>query len=238
MGVTPPSGPGPGRGPSRSCRARGGAGCRPARGGVSQVPLVCPRGSTGLTLVELLVAMAILVTVSGSAALIFRGVAKAWSTGTLRTERYQQARLAFDLFGRELSSCVADPRYPFMGIKPGNGAPLRDGSMFDELFFVGTLPGRAGLVERGYWVNGAGELMCHDGEPADGDYATGTSEPCGRDITAFSVSYFDGTNWIDQWDARSHPDRLGALPKAVDIALTIGRETPERFETVIYVPTS
>src|SRR3990167_7373151 len=97
----------------------------------------------GLTLVELLVAMAILVTVTASALLIFRGITKAWRTGELRTERYQQARLLLDLFGRELSSSVVNPRYPLIGTQ-------------DELFFVGTLPGRTGLVERGYWVTGDG----------------------------------------------------------------------------------
>lgn len=177
--------------------------------------------STALTLVELLVAMAILVTVTASTALIFRGITRAWRTGELRTERYQQARLLFDLFERELSSCVASPRYPLVGAA-------------NALSFVGTLPGRTGFVERGYSVSEDGTLLCHDDEAADGDYATGTSEICGHDVAGFEVSYFDGTAWVDHWDA--HP--LGQLPKAVHLTLTIGRQRPERFETVIYVPTS
>ena len=196
------------------------------------------RLSHGLTLVELLVAMAILVTVTTSAMLIFRGITKAWRTGELRTERYQQARLLLDLFGRELSSSVASPRYPLVGTKAVDTTRLEPGSTFDELFFVGTLPGRTGLVERGYWVTAEGALMCHDEEPADGDYATGVSEVCGRDVTAFEATYFDGSEWLDRWDARAGADQAGALPKAVHIVLTIGRQTPERFETIIYIPTS
>jgi prepilin-type N-terminal cleavage/methylation domain-containing protein len=192
----------------------------------------------GLTLIELLVAMAILVTVSASTALIFRGITRAWRTGELRTERYQQARLLFDLFGRELSSSVANPRYPLIGTALAEAAPLHEGSVFDELFFVGTLPGRTAFVERGYWVNAEGELMCHDDEPADGDYATGTSDFCGREVSQFSVSYFDGTQWLDRWDARALAPQAGQLPKAVHFILTIGKQQPERFETVIYVPTS
>ena len=191
----------------------------------------------GLTLVELLVAMAILVTLSASTALIFRGITRAWRTGTLRTERYQQARLLFELFGRELSSSVASARYPFIGTQPGEDPRVPVGSMQDQVFFVGTLPGRTGFVERGYWVNAQGQLLCHDEEPADGDYATGGSELCGSDIAEFKLSYFDGSEWLTRWDGRS-PAQGGQLPKALHIVLSIGREKPERFETVIYVPTS
>lgn len=194
--------------------------------------------STALTLIELLVAMTILVTVTASTVLIFRTITRAWRTGELRTERYQQARLLFDLFGRELSSAVANPRYPLIGLKAGGSHPLHVGSAFDELMFVGTLPGRTGLVERGYWLNAAGHLMCHDDEPADGNYSTGTSELCGQDVSHFELSYFDGTQWLDQWDARLGAPQAGTLPKAVRIRVTIGRQTPELFETVIYVPTS
>ena len=191
-----------------------------------------------MTLVELLVAMAILVTVTTSAMLIFRGITRAWRTGELRTERYQQARLLLDLFGRELTSSVASPRYPLVGTKADDPVRLAEGSARDELFFVGTLPGRAGLVERGYWVTANGELMCHDEEPADGDYATGASDVCGRDIAQLDLTYFDGSAWVDRWDARSGAAQAGQLPKAVHIILSIGRQTLERFETIIYIPTS
>ena len=185
-----------------------------------------------------MVAIAILVTVSAATAVIFRGIIRAWRTGELRTERYQQARLLFDLFNRELSSSAANARYPFIGTKPSEGDRLQSGSALDELFFVGALPGRNGLVERGYWVTGEGRLMCHDEEPADGDYATGTSELCGHDVAQFTIAYFDGTEWRDQWDARPAAGQAGTLPQAVHIVLSIGLKKPERFETVIYIPTS
>ena len=194
---------------------------------------------TGLTLIELLVAMAILVTVSASALLIFRGITRAWRTGELRTERYQQARLLFDVFERELSSCLSNPRYPLVGVNASDPTPLHDGgAVSDELMFVGRLPGRTGFVERGYWVSAEGRFMCHDDESGDGDYATGTSEACGGEVSQFSVTYFDGTEWLDRWDARPGAPQAGQLPKAVHIVLGIGRQTSEQFETVIYVPTS
>lgn len=191
-----------------------------------------------LTLVELLVAMAILVTLSAATALIFRSIAHAWRTGSVRTERYQQARLLVDLFSRELSSSVSHVRFALVGIAREDDPHLKAGSAADELFFVGTLPGRAGLVERGYWLNASRQLMCHDDESGDGDYATGDDEVCGRSVTGFSVTYFDGTDWQMRWDGRAGQAQAGLLPKAIKLTLTLGEKNPESFETVIHVPTS
>ena len=182
--------------------------------------------------------MAILVTVSAATLLIFRGITRAWRTGEMRTERYQEARLLVDLFERELSSSVANPRYPLIGTKSDDASPPQPGGRFDELFFVGTIPGRAGFVERGYWVSEDNVLMCHDDESADADYATGASEPCGRDVSKFAISYFDGQGWVERWDGRPLGPQAGRLPRAVHIVMMIGRQRPEQFETVIYIPTS
>ena len=182
--------------------------------------------------------MTILVVVSASAALIFRSIGNAWRTGNLRTARYQQARLLIDLFTRELASSTANPRFSLVGTLAADKKPLKSGSTADELFFVGTLPGRAAFVERGYWVNAAGDLMCHDDDSEDGDYATGQEEVCGRDVAGLTVGYFDGAVWQPRWDARPGHAQAGRLPKAIRISLTISRQRPESFETVVYVPTS
>ena len=200
--------------------------------------VIASRGVSGLTLVELLIAMMILVTMTMASAVIFRSSARAWRTGELRTERYQQARLLSDLFEREVTSCVANTRYPFIGVRADSGTTLHQASVFDELWFVGTLPGRTGLVERGYWVDARGRLMCHDQEPADGDPATGESELCGQDVSAFDVTYFDGQQWLRQWDGRPDTAQAGTLPKAIHLSVTLGRQNPERFETIVHIPTS
>ncbi len=224
----------PGRDPS--CGVRG-APCADRCG--SRPPIhEQPSARHGLTLIELLVALAILVGVSGSALLIFRGITRAWRTGELRTERYQQARLLFDLFERELTSAVASPRYPLVGQDRGDAPPLWAESAQDALWFTGTVPGRSGLVERGYWLTAEGTLMCQDDEPADGDLGTGVSELCGRDVEEMEFAYYDGETWQPRWDARPDGPQAGTLPKAVSIVLTLGRERPEEFETVVYVPTS
>ena len=183
----------------------------------------------GLTLVELLVAMSILVVVIGSTMLIFRGITRAWRSGQLRTERYQQARLLSDLFVRELSSAVVDARYPFVGRE-------------HSIWFVGTLPGREGLIERGYALNAQGQLLCRDQQPPDGKEATATAEEvCGTDLAAFDVSYTAQASppaWGPSWEGHAEGAQAGQVPKAVRILLTIGTDHGESFETLIHVPTS
>ena len=91
---------------------------------------------------------------------------------------------------------------------------------------MGALPGRVSLVERGYWINDERDIMCHDDEPADGDYTTGVSELCGRDIQGFELTYFDGTQWLEYWEGEPEGEQAGLLPKAIHIVVTIGRQKP------------
>lgn len=191
----------------------------------------------GLTLVELLIAMGILVTITTSTMLIFRGVSQAWRSGHMKTERYQQARLLFDLFTRELTSAVANARYPLRS-PSADAERIKAAGVHDELFFIGALPGRSGLIERGYWVTETGQLMCHDEEPADADYATGTDEVCGTSVNDFAVAFFDGAAWVDDWDAATGGSHEGQIPRAIRITLSLGAPRAESFDTVIYLPTA
>lgn len=187
------------------------------------------------TLVDLLVAMAILLIVVSVTSMMFRGILRAWQRGQIRTERYQQARLLSELFTRELSCATPNPRYPLLG-NPPDAEAFKPMSVQDSVFFVGTLPGRSGLVERGYWLASTGELMCHDEEPADGDYATGSDEPCAIEVRAFTVSFFDGLTWREEWDARAGGAQAARLPEAVRLLLELGAAGEEPFETVIRLP--
>lgn len=190
---------------------------------------------TAFTLVDLLMAMAILLIVVSVTWMMFRGILRAWQRGQIHTERYQQARLLSELFTRELSCATPNPRYPLLG-NPPDAETLKPHSVQGSVFFVGTLPGRSGLVERGYWLASTGELMCHDDEPSDGDYATGSDEPCGIGVRGFTVSFYDGTAWRDDWDARAGGAQAGRLPVAVRLLLELGATGEAPFETVIRLP--
>lgn len=192
----------------------------------------------GMTLVEILVAMTILIVVSASAMLIFKSISNAWRAGQLRTERYQQARVLIDLFTREVSSCVANARFPLVGASAGDSNRIKKEGVGDELFFAGNLPGRNGVIERGYWLSAEGNLMCHDDASADANYATGDAEVCGRFVEAFTIAYFDGADWQPRWDSRPRQPQEGTWPKAIRFSIVMGKQKPEAFETIVNVPTS
>ncbi len=191
-----------------------------------------------MTLVEILVAMTILIVISGSVMLIFKSISSAWRTGQLRTERYQQARLLIDLFTREVSSCVANTRFPLVGTTVGDANRTKKEGAGDELFFAGNLPGRGGVIERGYWLTAEGLLMCQDDASGDGNYATGEAEVCGREVEGFKIAYFDGTDWQPRWDARAQQAQAGRWPKAIRFSIMMGKQKPETFETIVNVPAS
>jgi len=193
----------------------------------------------GFSLIEVVIAVAILVVVMSSTLVVLTGATRAWRKGQGQAERYQQARLLMDLFGRELRSSLAGSQHPFLGLSAADATALKPASMQQAVFFVGALPGRAGLVERGYWMAADQTLMCHDEEPADGDYATvGADEICAQRVSGFSVSYFDGVEWLAAWDGRPDGAQAGRLPTAVRLTLTLDGPHEESFETVVHVATS
>ena len=70
---------------------------------------------------------------------------------------------------------------------------------------------------------------------------TGAEEVCGTDVAGFEVSYALGgppLTWASNWEGQAGGAQAGQVPKAVRIVLTIGREHPESFESLIHVPTS
>ena len=60
------------------------------------------RRSSAFTLIEILVAMAILVIVIGSTLAIFRASATSWQKGEMRAQRYQAARFILE----RIKECV------------------------------------------------------------------------------------------------------------------------------------
>lgn len=62
-----------------------------------------------------------------------------------------------------------------------------------------------------------------------------TSELISEAVALLEFRYFDGTQWVDQWDA---PLRVDRLPAAVFIKLTVvdARERPHEFETIVPIP--
>ena len=193
----------------------------------------------------MLVALSLLGVLVAASVTVFRGIAQSWQRGEVRSLRYQNARAIFDIVSRELSSTLPpDRRAPFLGVGPDD-APLKPGASGPAIFFVTLVPAASPTetVEIGYWLRAQDHmLMRHLDTKPDLDFRTADAdEPLGTQIASWSLSYFDGTDWLDHWDSRDGAPQAGRLPKAVRIGVTVqdpgGREQ-ELFDTTVSLPVS
>ena len=75
--------------------------------------------------------------------------------------------------------------------------------------------------------------------PADGN-TTPPEELICRNVTEFTLSYFDGTNWNDTWDSTAHQDASGldTGPVAVMVSFKMGAtpDTTQKISRIFSLP--
>ena len=197
------------------------------------------RFRTGFTLVEILIALAILAMVVASTFTIFISSSKSWQKGETRSERYHNARISMGKMSTEISQAVISENSParFIGEK--------DGARF--VSFVSTSGGVFGLAEIEYWLDKDRKLLMRN-EDTDPDYDFSTqdySDILASNISTLEFSYYDGLIWSDTWgsdlaEEEESPEEMQGLPKAVKIKIKVedkkGRES-ETFEVVTRLKT-
>ncbi len=196
-------------------------------------------GQKGFTLVEILIALAILAVVVASTFIIFRSSSESWQKGETRSERYHNARIAMGRMRAEISQAVLseDILSRFIGEK----------EKVSFVSFASTASGIFELVEIGYWLDEKNRFLMRD-EDIDPDFEFSTQD--NRDILAENVSllefsYYDGLVWKDNWDSdvveEDSVEVQKVLPKAVSIKINVedkrGKES-ESFEILTRLKTS
>jgi prepilin-type N-terminal cleavage/methylation domain-containing protein len=192
----------------------------------------------GFTLVEILVALAILVVIAASTYTVFRGVAQSWLRGDIRTQRFQNARIILEQMSREISQAI-------VGLEIG-GRQLYCLGTQESFFFICPIeagsPQTSDLAEVGYYLKDT-TLMRHFQASPDYDFSPlDTQEEFSENVSSIRFSYFDGTTWRDSWDSRLKiPQMYAKPPKAVKIELVLidrrGKES-ESFQVVVFLPAS
>jgi len=198
-------------------------------------PVTGLRAATGMTLLEVLVALTILAVIVSVLVAGLRVGVRAWEAGERRVTAQQEVRAVIELLTEALSAAA-----PYRG-RLGDGldrVTLFQGER-DEIRFVTTAPplvldvpaapfhavtlrrtdeDHLRLVER----------MVPADEPFGDD---GARAVLARSVTAFKVEYRDGQGlWTERWDPRDS----GGLPNAVRVALTVReRGRDERTETFV-----
>jgi len=167
----------------------------------------------GFTLVEILIALAILAMIVASTFTIFRSASKSWQKGELRSERYQNARNAMSRMSLEISQAVINSSAlcKFRGDK-------------NRLSFISLVSQGAGMFEFSeveYWLDSPRRtLMRNDEVDPDYDFTTyGHSDVLSDNVSELEFSYYNGALWLEAWNSGEDPSP--GLPKAVKIKIKV-----------------
>ncbi len=201
----------------------------------------------GLTLVELLVTMSILIIIILILYAAFNTALRGWRKSDNMLQAAEIARVVLERMSREISSAmVKEPKNQFYCLGFDSAAPsgFRTNSIGDEFYFIGPLKSGnddgSDLCEAGYWLNGQGTAAAGDDtlmrfyvtddrkvDPTpefDFNYSTGNNNELATRITGLEFEFFaeDGT-LSTTWDSRS--DAVPPAKISITITITVGKGT-------------
>ena len=197
------------------------------------------RKTHAFTLLEMLVAMAMIAVLAGSLYATLRIAFKARRTALEAVEPVSKAELAMELLRADVQSAVI-PRGILAGSFLGEDGTDDTGRECDSLLLHCTTP-TARQAERTADIRMI-ELVCIPQEDATGMVllrritvnllAPTTNEPAEdvlcRGVQAFGLRYFDGTSWQDSWDSGTQDN---TLPSAVEVTLELEAADDPQSET-------
>lgn len=203
------------------------------------------RRGAGMTLLELLVAVSILATISGLLYGTFSRALAARSYATAAIDRYARARAAIDWLQDDLEGAYSTGLYP-TGAKRFfssgradaptlGGAPLIDittTSARGTTALVGAILDVDGPRDRGDQVrvlyhletppepseaetDGFDLVRYEHRPPIDVELKDASRAVVARGIASITLRFFDGTAWSDNWDASASATDKGRPPPAM-----------------------
>ncbi len=176
----------------------------------------------GFTLLEMLLAIALsallLVTVYSAYFSIARSI-----YATLETqELLETGRILLEMLKRDIRG-ISGTRFPLVStVEEINGKSVTN------IVFVTSTPGSTNAFtwskvgytltqdRQGQWIF----VKKAAKNPNDNLDEIGTVFEVSRLVNSFRLTFFDGTQWVDQWDSRS----TGKLPKQVRISVELSDE--------------
>lgn len=229
-----------------------------ARGPTEQGRRRSRAGARGLTLVELLVAMAVLALLSVIIYQSIDGMRRSRQGVQRLTDRYREGRIAMNRIARELQSAYLSEHVPLSPslqvvktafvADPGSPADRLDFNSFayqrvdrdskesDQMevsYFGSRDPNRRDVVDL---VRRVSPRL--DDRPQQG----GRIEVLATDIDLFDLKYLDPLTgqWRDEWDSTNAVREAGRLPLQVQVTLVLkegARSTAGRSRSTIRLAT-
>lgn len=194
------------------------------------------KSNAGFTLLELLVALVLLVMLSGALYGTYFSVIRGSEAARERTVPLRDARAVLDLLRRELSAAYFDKNNERLHFVVedrdvfGKPASILEFSAFTAPM-TGSVPSSDVMVVRYRAVEQEERTVILSRQSRDLYLDTKTSPyPVTEKIEGFLVECYDGNQWVKSWDTALNP----GLPKAVRITLLIqGDENPVGFSAIV-----
>ncbi len=188
------------------------------------------RNRPAFTLLELLVAMTLVVIVALTLAASLRIGFTARSSSEKLLEAGRSSELVMEFLRNDLQ-CALPPRGVFAGAFVGTDNRDNRGNDADDLIFYSTAPsplhpqggnGEIKQIELTSYqpANSADHVLVR--RSLNNLLAPQQEQPdeevlC-RHVSGFGVRYYDGTDWLDNWDSTQQSD---SVPMAVEVTLAL-----------------
>ncbi|HVN88689.1 MAG TPA: prepilin-type N-terminal cleavage/methylation domain-containing protein [Candidatus Binataceae bacterium] len=205
--------------------------------------------AAGFTLLELMVAVAILglimVTLAGS----FHAIAAGKTQAENRLAAEQQARSILWQISNEIRGAVATPNLPSHVLMIGRGQ-MQNNVPLDSLTMSTLDPGHRRSIE-GFGPEDIVAYSASAGLGRRGQFSLARSQASGLSLSGLARNssvvltnsllslhfrYFDGNIWTESWNSQALPPGR-QLPQAVSIDLAVASTgSPVRLSTVVTLP--
>ena len=192
----------------------------------------------GFTLIELLIAVALSALLLVTVYATYFSIARTIETTSQSQEQLETGRVLLEMVKRDIRG-VTGGQFPLIG-----KLQEIDGKSVTSIEFVtssrsSTNPFKWSKVAYALVEDEHGQKVLIKKEarnPKDDINQLGKVFEVSRMVSSFQLNFFDGTQWVDEWDSRS----TGKLPKQVRIVVEIsdGKENSSTFTAEEGIPTA
>ena len=211
----------------------------------------------GITLIEIMVSMGILVLIVAIVQVVFSVALRSWRKSDNLLQNAAIARTVLEQISREISSAVVEPGAGINLFGYNNPSGMRTNSVADEIYFIASvkLNNNEGtdLCEVGYWLDNINSLRRFYVVDKRGsgnaeinfDFSTGASYEFAENVTDLQIEYFDKSNLnssVLSWDSSIKAEPPAMIKITITVATGKGTSATNPdfitsdYSTVVYLP--
>lgn len=190
------------------------------------------KSKKGITLIEILVSMGILVMIVTMVHAVFSAALRGWKKSDNILTNAAIARNVLEQMSREIQSAMVEPGAGINFYGYDNPSGLRTNSVADEIYFIAPVKANntkgTDLCEVGYWLDNNNSLRrfyvvdkrAIGNSEIDFSFSTGASYELAEYVTGLQIEYFDKSNLnavVTSWDSSTK----GYPPAMVKVTITV-----------------